>query len=78
LPSGYPANGRASSPLLDDQLLYRPKDAARILSIGRAKFYELLSSGEIESIKIGTARCITRAALESFVATQVKLARAEQ
>lgn len=53
---------------MDTQLLYRPEEAAEVLSLSRATVYELLSSGSLPSIKIGRSRRITRAALESFVA----------
>jgi excisionase family DNA binding protein len=36
--------------------------------IGRSKLYELMSAGQIESVKIGTRRLIPEVALEEFVA----------
>jgi excisionase family DNA binding protein len=53
------------------RLLYRPDEAAEMLAIGRAKFYELMTSGEIESIKIGKARRIPRESLEGFIASRL-------
>lgn len=50
-----------------DRLLYRPPEAAAVLAISLARLYELLASGEIRSLKIGSSRRITRAALEAFV-----------
>lgn len=49
-------------------LLVSPVEAARRLGIGRSKVYELLSSGELESVHIGSRRLIPADALEAFVA----------
>lgn len=48
-------------------LLYSPEEAASVLSLGRSTMFELLSSGEIASVKIGRARRIPRVALEAYV-----------
>jgi excisionase family DNA binding protein len=48
-------------------LLHTPEAAAGILSIGRSKTYELMESGELESVKIGRSRRIPHDALERFV-----------
>jgi excisionase family DNA binding protein len=48
--------------------LLRVADAAKYLSISRAKLYELLKSEDIESIKIGKSRRITTEALDAYVA----------
>jgi excisionase family DNA binding protein len=50
-----------------DQLLLRPEEVAELLNIGRSKVYELLRDGTIESVRIGTCRRVTRAALERYV-----------
>lgn len=50
-----------------DQLLYRPEDAARLLDIGRSTLFELLASGEVPSVRIGRSRRVPRAALEAYV-----------
>lgn len=49
-------------------LLVRVEEAARILSLGRSKIYELLGSGELPSVKCGKSRRIPLAALEQWVA----------
>ena len=49
------------------KLLLTPEEAAGVLSIGRTKLYELLSSDEIVSIRVGTARRIPVEALQHFV-----------
>ena len=42
-------------------------DAAYQLSLGRSRIYSLLMSGELESVKIGRSRRITRKALDQFL-----------
>jgi excisionase family DNA binding protein len=49
------------------QLLLGVGDAMRALSVGRTKLYELIASGEIELVKIGSKSCITVASLNEFV-----------
>ncbi len=51
-----------------DQLLYKPEPAAAALDIGRSKLFELIASGQIETVQIGRARRIPRQALEDYVA----------
>jgi excisionase family DNA binding protein len=48
-------------------LLVTVAEAARILAIGRSTAYELIASGQLESVTIGTARRIPVSALERFV-----------
>ena len=45
----------------------RINDAARIIGIGRTKLYELIASGELETVKFGKATRITTASLEEMV-----------
>ena len=47
-------------------LFYTPEDAAHLLSIGRTKVFELMASGELQSVQIGRARRIPRESLEDF------------
>lgn len=56
-----------------DQLLYRPKEAAKALGIGRDKLYDLIRSGRLDSVKDGGARFITADAMRAYV----ELLRAE-
>ena len=51
-----------------DKLLYRPKEAAQLLGIGRDKLYDLMRSGRLDSVKDGGARFITANALHAYVA----------
>lgn len=50
-----------------DKLLYRPKEAAQVLGIGRATLYDLMRSGRIRSVKDGGMRFITADALTDYV-----------
>ena len=42
-------------------------DVQEILSIGRTRIFSLISSGELESVRIGSSRRITSDALDDFV-----------
>ncbi|MFF3539148.1 helix-turn-helix domain-containing protein [Streptomyces sp. NPDC002466] len=50
-----------------DRLLYRPEEAAELLSIGRSTLYELMTTGLLEYVKLGRCRRIRRSALEQYV-----------
>ena len=50
--AGVSANGVAS----DDSLLVTVEEAARRLSLSRSSVYELLSAGNLLSVKIGASR----------------------
>ena len=52
-------------------LLLNPETAAKELSISRTALYELMARQQIESIKIGRSRRITRQALDAYVARLV-------
>jgi len=49
------------------KLLLTPEEAAKALSISRSKLYELLATGSLESVRIGTSRRISTLALDEFV-----------
>lgn len=48
-------------------LLYTINQAAEILSIGRTSTYELVRSGRLKSVKIGSSRRVTELHLREFV-----------
>ena len=50
-----------------EKLLYRPKEAAQVLGIGRATLYDLMHAGRIRSVKDGGMRFITLGALLAYV-----------
>ena len=47
-----------------EKLLLKPEEAAEMLSIGRSKAYELIGTGELASVRIGTSRRVPADALE--------------
>jgi excisionase family DNA binding protein len=49
------------------KLLVTPEEAAAILSVGRTTMYELMATGELESVHVKSCRRIPLAALERFV-----------
>lgn len=51
-----------------EKLLLTPEEAAKVLSIGRSKVYELIGSGALGSIRIGACRRISIDALNEFIA----------
>jgi excisionase family DNA binding protein len=52
-----------------DKLLLTPVEAATALGIGRSKLYELLQSGQLASVRIGTCRRKPADAVHSFLLT---------
>ncbi len=48
-------------------LLYKPEEAAKELRIGRSKMFELITSGDIETVQIGRSRRVPAVALEDYV-----------
>lgn len=50
-----------------DKLLLTPTEAARALSIGRSKLYQLLQTGQLASVRIGTCRRVPADALTTFL-----------
>ncbi len=50
-----------------EPICVRINDAARMIGVGRTKLYELISSGELETLKIGNATRVTTASLHELV-----------
>jgi excisionase family DNA binding protein len=50
-----------------DKLLLTPTEAANALGIGRSKVYELLKSGQLQSVHIGACRRVPADALTAFL-----------
>jgi excisionase family DNA binding protein len=50
-----------------NKLLLTTDEAAELLGVGRTTVYELLAAEQIESVRIGRARRIPRAALVAYV-----------
>jgi excisionase family DNA binding protein len=53
-----------------ERLLVRPTEAAESLGLSRTTLYTLLDNGELDSIKVGTARLIPVDALQRFIAAR--------
>jgi len=53
-----------------EPICVRINDAARMIGVGRTKLYELISKGEVETVKIGKATRITTASLRRLVDRQ--------
>jgi excisionase family DNA binding protein len=52
-----------------DELLLTVEEVARRLRIGRTLVYQLISSGELESVKVGRLRRVPAECLPEYVAT---------
>lgn len=50
-----------------EPICVRINDAARMIGVGRTKLYELISSGELEAVKIGKATRVTTVSLNELV-----------
>ncbi|MCL4671367.1 MAG: helix-turn-helix domain-containing protein [Sphingomonadaceae bacterium] len=50
-----------------EPICVKVNDAARMIGVGRTKLYELISSGQLETVKIGKATRITTASLHALV-----------
>ena len=50
-----------------EPICVRINDAARMIGVGRTKLYELISSGELDTLKIGKATRVTTASLHELV-----------
>jgi excisionase family DNA binding protein len=49
------------------RLLYDVTEACAQLSIGRSKLFELIASGEIRAVKIGSRRFVPHDSLRAYV-----------
>ena len=56
-----------TNPSRDEPLLYTIPEAAAALRISRTKLYELLDSGDVESVYIGRSRKIPAEALRIYI-----------
>ena len=58
---------RADPAVAFEPLTVRIPTAIKLTGIGRSKLYELIASGDIEIVKIGTATLITMSSLRRLV-----------
>ncbi|MGH8992265.1 MAG: helix-turn-helix domain-containing protein [Acidimicrobiia bacterium] len=52
---------------MEKPLFLTVPDVARALKVGRDKVYDAINAGELESVKIGSARRIPREALDAYI-----------
>jgi excisionase family DNA binding protein len=58
-----------------EKLLLRPVEAAEAIGISRSKIYELLASGDLPSVRIGTSVRVPVEALRAWIAEQLDTGR---
>lgn len=51
----------------EQALLHTPESAGRALNLGRTTIFELMATGQLESVKIGRSRRIPHDALVAYV-----------
>ena len=56
---------------MTERLLLRPEEAATAIGISRAKCYELLSRGELPSVRIGSSIRVPVEALRRWIESQL-------
>ena len=56
---------------MTDRLLYRPTEAAEVLSVSRSTIYELLASGELPSLRLGGCLRVPADALKEWIRRRV-------
>jgi excisionase family DNA binding protein len=67
LPAPPPEPPKPVDELPPERMLYSLKEIQRKLSIGRSTVYQLLSDGQLPSVKIGRRRFVTAAALNAYI-----------
>lgn len=53
-----------------ERIAYSPQEVCRLLGIGRTTLYELIGDGSLETVKLGSRRLITRAAIDRLLAAR--------
>ena len=58
---------------VDDQVLYRVEDAAKILGLGRSRTYSLIKSGVLPSLRVGGRSIrVSRRQLEAWIDREIQ------
>lgn len=52
---------------MDNQVLLRPEQVAKAMSVSRTAVYALMRSGELRSVRVGRSRRVTPEAVADFV-----------
>jgi excisionase family DNA binding protein len=68
------ASGKQEDNMSGEPLLCPVEEAAQLLGVGRSQAFELISRGELESVKIGRRRLVPRDAIDAYI----RRLRAEQ
>jgi excisionase family DNA binding protein len=58
-----------------EKLLLRPLEAAEAIGIGRSKVYELLASGDLPSVRVGSSVRIPVEQLREWINRRIDVAR---
>jgi excisionase family DNA binding protein len=58
----------------DEPLLLRADEVAKMLGLGRTKVYEMTASGELPTVRIGTAVRVSRKALSKWIEERIEKA----
>lgn len=53
-----------------EPICVRVNDAARMIGVGRTKLYQLISRGELETVKIGKSTRVVTASLHALIRKQ--------
>lgn len=61
--TGY--NGAAAQPAA--KILYRVEDAAELMSLSRTAIFDLIRTGDLDTIKVGRRRRIPLSSIEAYV-----------
>lgn len=60
---------------LEQPLVYKPDEAARLMGISERKLDQLIASKEIKSFKVGKSRRISLESIRAFIAKAEEAAR---
>jgi excisionase family DNA binding protein len=64
------AKGKESA-LVIEKLLYRPSEAADVIGVSRSRAYELIASGVLPSIRVGSSVRVPVEALRAWIERQL-------
>jgi excisionase family DNA binding protein len=59
-------------PVVDDQVLYRVEDAAKILALGRSRTYSLIKSHVLPSLVLAGSIRVSRRHLEEWIEREIQ------
>ena len=69
---------RMSEPQQTRPIAISPAEAARLVGLGKTKLYEVMGTGELPFLKIGTRRLIRVTDLEAWIERQSGIAQSER